>query len=237
MGPVADEANVVHLRPETAQGIFVNFSNVVTTTRKRPPFGIAQIGKAFRNEITTGNFIYRTREFEMMEIEFFVPPGTDDEWHQSWVNESLKWYTDLGIQEAHLKIREHASEELVHYSKATSDIEYKFPWGWGEIQGTANRTNFDLLAHSGSSGQSLSYFDRTEVGRLMSRVQGDVGQLQEFSALVVMTLGELLSLVGIVVALLFLNVKLGLITMVVIPMLVLIMVVWQRYARKAFIEI
>tara|TARA_Y100000588_G_scaffold172972_1_gene186832 strand:- start:5302 stop:6663 length:1362 start_codon:yes stop_codon:yes gene_type:complete len=159
MGPVADEANVVHLRPETAQGIFVNFSNVVNTTRKRPPFGIAQIGKAFRNEITTGNFIYRTREFEMMEIEFFVPSGTDDEWHQNWVTESLNWYTDLGILEANLKIREHPSKELAHYSKATSDIEYKFPWGWGEIQGTANRTNFDLLAHSDSSGQSLSYFD------------------------------------------------------------------------------
>ncbi|MDA1348909.1 MAG: glycine--tRNA ligase [Chloroflexi bacterium] len=159
MGPVEEEANVVYLRPETAQGIFVNFSNVVTTTRRRPPFGIAQIGKAFRNEITTGNFIYRTREFEMMEIEFFVPPGEDEEWHQRWVDESLRWYTDLGVAQERLRVRAHDSDELAHYSKATSDIEYQFPWGWGEIQGTANRTDFDLKAHTENSHESLSYFD------------------------------------------------------------------------------
>ena len=159
MGPVEDEANVVYLRPETAQGIFVNFANVVTSTRRKPPFGIAQIGKAFRNEITTGNFIYRTREFEMMEIEFFVEPGQDEEWHKRWVDQSLSWYADLGVEESRLRVRTHDADELAHYSKATSDIEYEFPWGWGEIQGTANRTDFDLKAHTEASGESLSYFD------------------------------------------------------------------------------
>ena len=159
MGPVEEEANVVYLRPETAQGIFVNFANVVTTTRRRPPFGIAQVGKAFRNEITTGNFIYRTREFEIMEIEFFVPPGDDEAWHERWLEESLRWYTDLGVDASRLRIQPHAPDVLAHYSKATSDIEYEFPWGWGEIQGTANRTDFDLKAHAESSHEALSYFD------------------------------------------------------------------------------
>ena len=159
MGPVEEEANVVYLRPETAQGIFVNFANVVTATRRRPPFGVAQIGKAFRNEITTGNFIYRTREFEMMEVEYFVQPGQDEEWHGRWVDESLRWYTGLGVDESRLRVRAHDPNELAHYSKATSDIEYEFPWGWGEIQGTANRTDFDLKAHAEASGESLSYFD------------------------------------------------------------------------------
>ena len=159
MGPVRSDENTVHLRPETAQGIFVNFSNVVTATRRRPPFGIAQIGKAFRNEITTGNFIYRTREFEMMEIEFFVPPGEDEEWHERWIDESVRWYASLGVDESRLRIRPHDPDELSHYSKATSDIEYRFPWGWGEIQGTANRTDYDLRAHAAASGESLSYFD------------------------------------------------------------------------------
>ena len=159
MGPVRSEENVVHLRPETAQGIFVNFSNVVTATRRRPPFGIAQIGKAFRNEITTGNFIYRTREFEMMEIEFFVPPGDDEDWHERWIDESLRWYAGLGVDESRLRVRPHDPDELSHYSKATSDVEYRFPWGWGEIQGTANRTDYDLRAHAGASGENLSYFD------------------------------------------------------------------------------
>ena len=159
MGPVRSEENVVHLRPETAQGIFVNFSNVVTATRRRPPFGIAQIGKAFRNEITTGNFIYRTREFEMMEIEFFVPPGDDEDWHERWIDESLRWYASLGVDESRLRVRPHDPDELSHYSKATSDVEYRFPWGWGEIQGTANRTDYDLRAHAGASGENLSYFD------------------------------------------------------------------------------
>ena len=159
MGPVRSEENTVHLRPETAQGIFVNFANVVTATRRRPPFGIAQIGKAFRNEITTGNFIYRTREFEMMEIEFFVPPGEDEEWHERWIDESVRWYAGLGVGESRLRVRPHDPDELSHYSKATSDIEYRFPWGWGEIQGTANRTDYDLRAHAAASGASLSYFD------------------------------------------------------------------------------
>ena len=159
MGPVRSDENTVHLRPETAQGIFVNFANVVTATRRRPPFGIAQIGKAFRNEITTGNFIYRTREFEMMEIEFFVPPGEDERWHERWIAESLRWYASLGVDESRLRVRPHDPDELSHYSKATSDIEYRFPWGWGEIQGTANRTDYDLRAHAAASGASLSYFD------------------------------------------------------------------------------
>ena len=159
MGPVEDAAAEVHLRPETAQGIFVNFSNVLTATRKKLPFGIAQLGKAFRNEITTGNFIFRTREFEMMELEFFVKPGEDEEWHRRWLDDSLAWYVGLGVDEDRLKVRDHESEELSHYSKATSDIEYNFPWGWGEIMGVANRTDYDLRAHAAASGQELSYFD------------------------------------------------------------------------------
>ena len=159
MGPVEESASVVYLRPETAQGIFVNFNNVLNSTRKKLPFGIAQIGKAFRNEITTGSFIYRTREFEMMEIEYFVRPGEDEEWHRRWIEESVRWYTDLGIYGERLRVRPHDPEELSHYSKATSDIEYHFPWGWGEIQGIANRTDYDLKAHSEASGESLAYFD------------------------------------------------------------------------------
>ena len=159
IGPIEEDANVVYLRPETAQGIFVNFNNVLTATRKKLPFGIAQIGKAFRNEITTGGFIFRTREFEMMEIEFFVMPGEDEEWHRRWVEICINWYTDLGVNPDRLHIREHDTSELSHYSKATHDIEYHFPWGWGEIQGIANRTDYDLKAHSQASGESLTYFD------------------------------------------------------------------------------
>ena len=159
MGPVEDDASVTYLRPETAQGIFVNFNNVVTATRRKLPFGIAQIGKAFRNEITTGNFIFRTREFEIMELEYFVKPGEDDEWHQKWLEESMQWYTSLGIDKDRLRLREHEPNELAHYSKATSDIEYQFPWGWGEINGVANRTDYDLKAHSEHSGEALTYFD------------------------------------------------------------------------------
>ena len=159
MGPVEEAAAAVYLRPETAQGIFVNFDNVLTATRKKLPFGIAQLGKAFRNEITTGNFIFRTREFEMMELEYFVRPGEDEEWYLRWLDESLKWYSDLGVDKDRLRVREHESEELSHYSKATSDIEYRFPWGWGEIVGVANRTDYDLRAHAAASGQELSYFD------------------------------------------------------------------------------
>ena len=159
MGPVEDVAAELHLRPETAQGIFVNFSNVLTSTRKKLPFGIAQLGKAFRNEITTGNFIFRTREFEMMELEFFVRPGEDEEWHRRWIDQCLRWYVELGVSRDYLRVRDHDPEELSHYSKATSDIEYRFPWGWGELAGVANRTDYDLRAHTVASGQELSYFD------------------------------------------------------------------------------
>ena len=159
VGPVQSDENRVHLRPETAQGIFVNFDNVLNTTRRKLPFGIAQIGKTFRNEITTGNFIFRTREFEIMEIEFFVKPGEDEEWHRKWIDDCMAWYTGLGVDPDRLRLRPHESDELAHYAKATFDIEYLYPWGWGEIQGIANRTDFDLKAHSDASGESLTYFD------------------------------------------------------------------------------
>ena len=159
MGPVEEDAAIVYMRPETAQGIFVNFNNVVTSTRKKLPFGIAQVGKAFRNEITTGNFIFRTREFEMMEIEYFVMPGEDEEIHERWMDESLDWYYSIGVNPEKLRLRQHESDELSHYAKATYDIEYEFPWGWGEIQGISNRTNFDLKAHMEMSGERLTYFD------------------------------------------------------------------------------
>ncbi|MFC2016409.1 glycine--tRNA ligase [Chloroflexota bacterium] len=159
MGPVEEEASVVYLRPETAQGMFVNFQNVLNTTRKRLPFGIAQIGKAFRNEITTGNFIFRSREFEQMEIEFFVKPGTDGEWFNYWLEERLNWYVKLGIKKETLRLREHAKEELAHYARACFDIDYLFPMGWAELEGIANRGDFDLVQHAKSSGKSLDYFD------------------------------------------------------------------------------
>ena len=162
IGPVEDDASVAFLRPETAQGIFVNFENVLNSARKRLPFGIAQIGKAFRNEITTGGFIFRTREFEIMEIEYFVEPGTDEEIHEKWIQDCLAWYTDLGVSKDRLRVRPHDADELSHYSKATYDIEYLFPWGWGEIQGIANRTDFDLKAHSERSGHGLTYFDQAQ---------------------------------------------------------------------------
>ena len=159
VGPVRSDDSLVHLRPETAQGIFVNFDNIVTSTRRRPPFGVAQVGKAFRNEITTGNFIFRTREFEIMEIEFFVKPGEDEEWHDRWLDDCMAWYTGLGVDPEHLRLRAHEPDELAHYAKATYDIEYRYPWGWGEIQGICNRTDYDLKAHSEASGESLTYFD------------------------------------------------------------------------------
>jgi glycyl-tRNA synthetase len=159
MGPVRDDAARIFLRPETAQGIFVNFKNVLQFARKKPPFGIAQIGKAFRNEITPGNFIFRTREFEQMEIEFFVPPAEAEEWHGRWMEERLRWYTDLGIRPDHVKLREHGKDELSHYSAATSDVEYLFPMGWSELEGIANRTDFDLRQHAEYSGEALSVFD------------------------------------------------------------------------------
>lgn len=159
VGAVEEQANVVYLRPETAQGIFVNFQNVLSSTRKKLPFGIAQIGKSFRNEITTGNFVFRMREFEQMEIEYFVKPGTDDEIFKEWIDARLKWYIDLGIKKDNLRIREHLKEDLAHYAKACSDIEYLFPIGWSELEGIANRTDFDLKQHSESSGKELSYFE------------------------------------------------------------------------------
>lgn len=159
MGPVEDEASIVYLRPETAQGIFVNFDNVLTTTRKKLPFGIAQIGKSFRNEITTGNFIFRTREFEQMELEYFVKPGTDDYWFNYWVQERMEWYVRLGIQREHLQLRQHDEEELAHYARGCIDIDYLFPIGWSEIEGIANRGDFDLIQHTQHSGKKLDYFD------------------------------------------------------------------------------
>jgi glycyl-tRNA synthetase len=161
MGPVEEEAGVAYLRPETAQGMFVDFLTVQQTSRKKVPFGIAQIGKSFRNEITPGNFIFRTREFEQMEMEFFVVPGTDEEWHEYWINERLQWYVELGMQKENLRLREHDREELSHYSKRTVDIEYAFPFtDWGELEGIANRTDYDLRQHSTFSGQDLKYFDQ-----------------------------------------------------------------------------
>jgi glycyl-tRNA synthetase len=165
LGPVEDESGLHYLRPETAQGIFVNFANVLTTSRKKPPFGIGQIGKSFRNEITPGNFIFRTREFEQMEMEFFVEPGTDETWHQYWIDARTDWYVDLGISRENLRHYEHPAEKLSHYSKRTVDIEYKFGFSgseWGELEGIANRTDFDLSTHSKHSGQDLSYFDQTK---------------------------------------------------------------------------
>jgi glycyl-tRNA synthetase len=159
LGPVEDEASIIYLRPETAQGIFVNFQNVVNTTRKKLPFGIAQMGKSFRNEITTGNFIFRSREFEQMEIEYFVKPGTDKEWFDYWLNERLNWYQGLGIKKDNLRLRQHFSGELAHYACDCSDIEYLFPMGWSELEGIANRGDFDLLQHAKCSGKGLTYLD------------------------------------------------------------------------------
>lgn len=163
LGPVDDEAGLHYLRPETAQGIFVNFANVMTSARMKPPFGIAQTGKSFRNEITPGNFIFRTREFEQMEIEFFVKPGEDEEWHQKWIDDRVAFYTDLGISPDNLRLYEHPQEKLSHYSKRTVDIEYRFGFQnneFGELEGIANRTDFDLGAHSAESGKKLEYFDQ-----------------------------------------------------------------------------
>jgi len=167
MGAVEDEAAVVYLRPETAQGIFVNFQNVLNTTRKKLPFGIAQIGKAFRNEITTGNFIFRSREFEQMELEFFVKPGTDKEWFDHWLEERFNWYVSLGINKDNLRLRQHGKEELAHYALGCYDIEYLFPMGWSELEGIANRGDFDLVQHAEYSGKDLSYFDEETQEHIM----------------------------------------------------------------------
>ncbi len=161
MGPVKSPENVAYLRPETAQGIFVNFKNVLQTSRVKLPFGIAQQGKSFRNEITPGNFIFRTREFEQMEMEFFVKPGTDEEWHEYWIEERWNWYTSLGLNPENLRRYEHPKEKLSHYSKRTVDIEYDYPFaGWSELEGIANRTDYDLKQHAAHSGENLEYFDQ-----------------------------------------------------------------------------
>jgi glycyl-tRNA synthetase len=159
VGPVEDEGAVAYLRPETAQGHFVNFANVLQTEHLRPPFGTAQIGKSFRNEITPGNFVFRTREFEQMELEYFVPPDEAPHWFDYWCNERLEWYARFGVPRDMLRLRRHEKEELSHYSVATADIEFAFPWGWGELEGIANRTDYDLKAHAAASGQTLEYFD------------------------------------------------------------------------------
>ena len=159
VGPVEEEATVAYLRPETAQGIFVNFKNVQTVTRRKLPFGIAQIGKAFRNEITPGRFIFRDREFEQMELEYFTAPNPDFNWHTHWVEARRDWYLRFGIKPDHLRLYNHPKEKLSHYSRATTDIEYAFPWGWGELEGIADRTDFDLSQHGRASGEDLAYYD------------------------------------------------------------------------------
>jgi glycyl-tRNA synthetase len=168
LGPVESEEGLAYLRPETAQGIFINFLNVLTSSRRKPPFGIGQMGKSFRNEITPGNFIFRTREFEQMEMEYFVEPGTDEELHQYWIDTRTAWYTDLGMNPDNLRHFEHPKEKLSHYSKRTVDIEYRFNFTgseWGELEGVANRTDFDLTTHSNHSGVDLSYYDQATGSR------------------------------------------------------------------------
>jgi glycyl-tRNA synthetase len=169
-GPVEDEGSVAFLRPETAQGMFVDFKAVMESARKKPPFGIAQIGKAFRNEITPGNFIFRTREFELMEVEYFVPPGEGPKWFEHWCAERLRWYVDLGISKDSLRLRPHDADELSHYSSGTSDIEFLYPWGWGELEGIAQRTDFDLTRHAEASGEKLEYFDQATGERYVPHV-------------------------------------------------------------------
>jgi glycyl-tRNA synthetase len=170
VGAVEDDAAVAYLRPETAQGIFVNYANVQTTSRRKPPFGIAQIGKSFRNEITPGNFIFRTREFEQMEMEFFVPPEEAPRWFEYWCEIRLRWYVDLGIPEDMLRLRPHDPDELSHYSAGTADVEFRYPWGWGELEGIANRTDYDLTQHAEFSGQDLSYYDQEQDRRYVPYV-------------------------------------------------------------------
>ncbi|MCP9971380.1 glycine--tRNA ligase [Actinomadura madurae] len=175
LGPVEDESGLAYLRPETAQGIFINYLNVQQSARRKVPFGIGQIGKSFRNEITPGNFIFRTREFEQMEMEFFVKPGSDEEWHQYWIDERMQWYVDLGIRKENLRLYEHPAEKLSHYSKRTVDVEYKFDFvgsEWGELEGIANRTDYDLTTHSKASGADLSFFDQESGERFTPYVIG-----------------------------------------------------------------
>jgi glycyl-tRNA synthetase len=159
-GPVEGEGATAYLRPETAQGMFTNFNNVLSTIRKKPPFGIAQIGKSFRNEITPQNFVFRTREFEQMEMEYFVPPAEAEQWYRYWIDQRYHWYLNLGIPAAQLRLHEHAPEDLSHYSRGTTDVEFAYPWGWDELEGIANRGDYDLTQHSNASGTKLEYFDQ-----------------------------------------------------------------------------
>jgi glycyl-tRNA synthetase len=170
MGPVEDTASVVYMRPETAQGIFVNFQNVLNASRQKIPFGIGQIGKSFRNEITPGNFLFRTREFEQMEIEFFVKPGEDEQWHQYWKQTRFDWYLKYGLNPERLRLREHGKDELAHYAKGCADVEYEFPFGWSELEGIANRSDFDLKQHAEFSGKDLSFFDEESRERFVPYV-------------------------------------------------------------------
>jgi glycyl-tRNA synthetase len=170
MGPVADETSVVYLPPETAQGMFVDFATVQQVSRKKLPFGIGQIRKSFRNEITPGNFIFRTREFEQMEMEYFVRPEDADGWFEYWIEQRREWYLDLGMRKEKLRLRPHEPDELAHYAKAATDIEYEFPFGWSELEGIANRTDFDLRKHAEASGQDLTYFDQERDERYFPHV-------------------------------------------------------------------
>jgi glycyl-tRNA synthetase len=170
IGPVKESGATAYLRPETAQGIFINFKNVLQFSRKKPPFGIAQIGKSFRNEITPGNFIFRTREFEQMEMEFFVPPAEAQQWFEHWLAERMRWYVQLGLRPDHLRLRAHDPDELSHYSSGTSDVEYLFPIGWSELEGIANRGDFDLIQHAKFSGEKLEYFDQASGERYVPHV-------------------------------------------------------------------
>ena len=177
IGPVQDDNSQVFLRPETAQGIFVNFENVLRTMRAKLPFGIANIGKSFRNEITPGQFIFRTREFEQMEIEFFCKEDESDEWMEYWIQKRLDWYKDLGLKDNLLRLRPHESDELAHYAKSTTDIEYLYPWGWGELEGIANRGDYDLSAHQEKSGKDLTYFDSKDDSKYLPTVIEPAGGL------------------------------------------------------------
>jgi glycyl-tRNA synthetase len=170
IGPVKESGATAYLRPETAQGIFINFKNVLQFSRKKPPFGIAQVGKSFRNEITPGNFIFRTREFEQMEMEYFVPPAEAQRWFEHWLAERMRWYTELGLRPDHLRLRAHDADELSHYSSGTSDVEYLFPIGWSELEGIANRGDFDLTQHARFSGEKLEYFDQATGERYVPHV-------------------------------------------------------------------
>lgn len=190
IGPVENENSTVYLRPETAQGIFVNFENVLRTMRAKIPFGIGNIGKSFRNEITPGQFIFRTREFEQMEIEFFCDESEEDKWFDYWIENRLNWYKNLGIPENKLRIREHDESELAHYAKKTSDIEFEYPWGWGELEGIANRGNYDLNAHQESSGKDLRYFDPNSDNKFTPSVIEPAGGLTRTLFAVLLSLYE-----------------------------------------------